>query len=64
MITLITCLLLIGFPLFGYVLINLHRQEKRNRAALRLSAILADDHSRRYTEAEAAELNNTRWDGD
>ena len=64
MITLITCLLIIAGLLFLYALVGLQRAERRNRAALRLSALIADDHSRRYTEAEAAELNNTRWDGD
>ena len=65
MITLTICLLLIGFPLLGYVLVDLKRQELRNRAALRLSAMIAaEDHSKRYTTLEAAELNNTRWDGD
>lgn len=64
MITLITCLLLIAALLFIYAVLGVQKAEKRSRAWMRLSAAIADDNAQKYDDAQAAELNNTRWDGD
>ena len=58
MITLLTCLLLIGIPLLGLAMMNRnHRKEERDRGDMRVSALAADiadadDWVRRYNQRE------------
>jgi hypothetical protein len=65
MITLISCLILIGFLLVCYVVRELFKQESRDRAATRLFVAIGNrDREVPYSDKEAKEWHQRRWEGD